>query len=209
MKRVWNTYLLACVAAAASLVLARPAVAAPIISIDPSAVTVAVGEEVSLAVKLTGAEAIQAYQVSVAFNSGILNATLVEDGTFFDTSAEPDAFTFYFNDIDNAAGILNFAGFFFNSLAGMSGDGLLATLHFTALKPGTTAITPQFSLTDEAGNVIDGLFDINFLPIEVTLVPGCVAVASPCAVPVPEPSIALLVATGLGAAARWRRRRQA
>ena len=205
MKRVWNTYFLACVAAAAMLALPRTAAAAPIISIDPSAKTVATGDSFDLAVTIADVANLSAYQVSVAFNPVILNATSVSDGTFLDTSV--DGFTFYFSSIDNTAGVLNFAGSLFNTLLGVSGSGLLATLHFTAMSPGITAVTPEFSLKDEAGNVIDGLFDVEFLPIETGFASGSVEVTGPSTVP--EPSIALLVAAGLGSAARWRRRRQA
>ena len=205
MKRVWNTYFLACVAAAVMLVLPRTAAAAPIISIDPSAKTVATGDSFSLDVNIADVERLSSYQVSVAFNPATLSATQVDDGTFLDSSL--DGFTFYFSTIDNTAGVLNFTGTLLNTLDGVSGAGLIATLHFMALSPGITAVTPQFSLENEIGDVVDGVFDVEFLPIEVALTPGSVEVTGPSTVP--EPSIALLVAAGLGSAARWRRRRQA
>jgi len=199
MKRAWKTFLVAFAVAAASLTSATSASAAPIISVAPSTTDVAQGDSFTLEVNITDAVGVTGYQFSLGFDPSILSVTNFADGDFFAASGEGPFFLG--STIDNVAGTVTFiAALLLQPEFGVSGDGVLATLEFTALNAGTSSVTPYF----DAANG-DFLADINFLPIDDTGFGGArVNVAGDTSVP--EPVSVLTLALGLGTALARRRR---
>jgi|SRR5687767_2530537 len=198
MKRAWKTFLVASAVAAASLAPATSATAAAIISIAPSTANVEVGDIFTLEVTLTDAVAVAAYQFSLSFDPAILSVSNFADGDFLAGSSEGPFFLG--STVDNAAGTVTLiAALLLTPEFGVSGNGVLATVQFTALGLGTSAVTPYFDAT-----AVDGLFDVNFQPIDTGLVPATVNVEGPTTVP--EPTSLLTLALGLGTALVRRRR---
>lgn len=132
----------------------------------------------------------------MAFDPLILAATSITEGPFLAGGGTTD---FIAGTIDNTGGTIVFtAGTLLGALAGVSGDGTLATIGFQALSTGTSVIS--------LSNVI--LLDAILTDITADTVDGSVTVR--IATAVPEPSTWVLLATGCTAllAYGWGRRRQ-
>ncbi|MFN0167837.1 MAG: cohesin domain-containing protein [Bryobacteraceae bacterium] len=167
-------------------VLALATTFAGTISIQPSATTLPLGSPLSLDVNVSGISDLYAWQFDIAFNPAVLSANNVTEGALFSSVGV----FFSPGTIDNTAGTITFIG---DSLSGpgpgISTDGTLAQIVFTAIGPGSSVI--------DLSNVI--LLDSNLNDITASAVSGSVTV-------VPEPSyLTVLGASFIVLLARLRR----
>lgn len=172
-----------------------PIEAAPILSVQPAAATVDVGQVFSLDIVVTGAVDLYAFQFDLGFNPTVIAGTSVSEGPFLATGGP----TFFIaGSIDNAGGLISFtASTLLSAVPGVIGSGILATIQFSGLAPGVSPVN-LFGVT---------LLDSTFAGIDVTNVGGTVTAVS-AAASVPEPATLALLAGGmlaLGRRMRYRR----
>jgi hypothetical protein len=174
--------------------MASPASAAPILSLQPSATTVAEGASVSLDVAISGVDDLYAFEFDLGFDPAFLSATGITEGSFLAAAGS----TFFIPGmIDNPGGTVTFtAASLLAAIPGVSGSGTLATVNFTALAPGGSPVNLfNVVLLDSTLSGITGTTSLN----------GSVTVAGVTAATVPEPATLALVGTGLLLATRRRR----
>src|SRR5262249_18865745 len=177
------------------LALARPALATPVVAIAPSSKTVTQGDSFTLDVSIAGAVDLYGFQFDVEFNPLVLTATDVTEGPFLATGGST---LFFPGDFTTTPGLISFNGGSLTGLVpGVSGGGVLAHLSFTATQAGSSAIT-----------LSNGLFvDSALVEIAAALVGGDVTINRSTQSPtVPEPATLMLVASGIAAAVRRRRK---
>ncbi len=152
---------------------------ATVISIQPSTKTVGPGQTFTLDVSITGAADLYAYQFDVGFDPSVLAANSVSEGAFLAGAGT----TFFFpGAIDNVGGTIAFnADSLTGPVSGATGGGILATLSFTSIGPGSSSV---------------GLFNVDAFDsfgegIALTTSGSNITVSG-----VPEPSSAVLFAIG-------------
>jgi hypothetical protein len=172
---------------------ARPAVASTIVSIDPVVSTVAPNGSFVLDIDIKNVSDLFGFQFDLIYNPALLMANEIVEGSFFASTG--DSF-FIPGLIDNVAGNIMFtADTLEGEVPGVSGDGTLAQVSFTALSPGTSTVNVDPS------TVI--LLDSAFNELTATTEGATVnAVAA-----VPEPTTLVLLGTGVVAVWRSRRKR--
>ena len=113
--------------------------AAPIVSISPSSSSALVGNSLSVDIAIDGISDLYAFQFDLAFDPAVLRADDVLEGAFLGGGGT----TFFISGfIDNTLGIVSFtANSLIGAVPGVTGNGPLATLAFTALGIGTSAVT--------------------------------------------------------------------
>jgi len=97
------------------------------------------GDTFDVNVNVTGASDLYAYQLDLTFDPTLLSAVSVSEGPFL-----PGGGTTFFipGTIDNVGGsVAATADALIGPIPGVSGDGTLLTFEFTALAPGTSALT--------------------------------------------------------------------
>ncbi|WP_200226404.1 cohesin domain-containing protein [Rubrivivax gelatinosus] len=181
VRRVW-----ACVFAL-GLPVAAHATAVTLTPTGPT--TVAVGETITFDLGISDAVDLFAFQFSLQFDPAIVQGLTLSEGPALGTAGT----TFFIaGAFDNLSGLLELTGSsLIGAIPGFSGSGVLASLTFSALGPGTSAI--------ELGDVL--LLDSSFTIAEATLASSAVVVAEQA---VPEPATLALVLTALAAAASTR-----
>jgi len=185
--------------------VARPAAAAPItlnvpaitLSVLPSLQTASVGDGFSLDVAIANVTDLFDYQFDLTFDKTILRADSVLDGGFLTSGGGTSVFGGPFVlTLDNTTGLVTVLDSLLGPAppaTGVTGDGVLAAIMFTALATGTSDIgLANVILEDSFGNRLDA-----------QLSGGQVNVNGPAPAPVPEPSTILLMASGLIAGC-WR-----
>jgi general secretion pathway protein D len=178
-----------------SLLLALTAAPAATLSIDPSSLTVGVGQSFDLNVDIANVSDLFAFQFDIAFNPAVLSATSVSEGSFLPGGGTT---AFVPGTIDNTAGkIAVTADALVGMVPGVSGSGVLATLQFSAIGVGTSPIS--------LSNII--LLDSGFNSIDVTSSDGSVT-ANGSAVPEPSVAGASLLGVGMLLAISVRRKRR-
>lgn len=121
-----------------ALILAAPPLFADMLSVQPNATNVNVGDTASLTVQITGATDLYGYQFDIGFDPSILAANAVSEGAFL---ASGGSTTFLPGFIDNVAGTITFIADTLNGAAtGVNGNGILVDLGFTAIGAGSSAV---------------------------------------------------------------------
>jgi hypothetical protein len=147
------------------------------ISITPSSLTVNQGESFSLAINISGVSDLYGFQFDLQFSPTLFAVNSVSQGTLLPSGGTT---LFFGGDIDNTAGtVSSIADSLTGPIAGVNGDGLLATINFTALTSGNDIIqTANAIFLDSLGNdiVIDNFntADITVTPSVVTPIPAAV-----------------------------------
>ena len=155
------------------------------LSVSPNFQSIAAGQSFTLDVRIDGISDLYAWQVDLGFDPTLIRADSVDEGPFLISLGST---TFFLaGDIDNIGGTVSFnANTIIGNDPGVTGGGVLATFHFTALSAGLSSIT----LFNET------LLDSFTQGISVDLTAGSVEVTDAQAPGVPEPST--IVFGGLG-----------
>jgi hypothetical protein len=178
------------IAGAAALTLAcAQAWAVPTLTFSTPSTPAAVGSTVNVDVRIAGISDLVGYQFGVSFNNTLLHLNGVSAGSFLNGG---DMTSFGSYDADPTDGTLDYV-FDATPGAGVSGDGVLATLSFDTLGAGISALS---FLNVE-------FLDSSLNDIAVVATPGALQIGAPAS-DVPEP--ASLALFGIGAAALLRRR---
>jgi hypothetical protein len=155
----------------------HPAIAAPVLSVQPSSKSVEGASAFSLDIAISDAADLFAFQFDLGFNQSVLSATGTAEGPFLQSGGS----TFFIGGVvDNAGGTIAGIADALAGPAGVSGSGILATVDFIPTGNGTSPIS--------LFNVM--LFDSTLNGITATIQDGRVTV-------VPEPSTFVLLAVTL------------
>jgi hypothetical protein len=185
MKRVANWTRSAAVAAIGfALATQATASAIPVVSVSTPAPTVNVGASVVVDINISGVSDLYGFQFDLGFDPSVLSAGNSSEGTLLPTGGP----TFFIpGTIDNLGGnVAATADTLIGVIPGVTGNGLLATIDFTALGVGSSGL--------ELANVI--LLDSQLNEIPDTLVNGSITVQKPVG-SVPEPATLGLLALGV------------
>lgn len=150
------------------------------ISMTPSSLTVNQGQSFSLDINISGVSDLYGFQVDLQFSPSLFAVNSVSQGTLLPSAGT----TLYFfgGDIDNTAGtVSSIADSLTGPIAGVNGDGLLATISFTALASGNSNSIIQTAnaiFLDSLGNdIVIDIFnnaDVTVMPAVVTPIPAAV-----------------------------------
>jgi len=196
-----KTLLLAVTAFAAVLLFVpRNCFADSVLSVAGPA-TVSPGDTFTVDVDITGTTDLYAFQLDLAFDPTVLEATGVSEGAFL-----PGGGTTFFlpGSIDNTGGTVSFnSDTLLSAISGVSGDGTLLVFDFTALGSGTSPLTIENEILLDSGlNIINDTTQGGSVTVQAQTGGGGGGTA------VPEPSSLLLLAVGVAAigilpARRW------
>lgn len=155
------------------------------LSIFPSFLNVTVGQSFSLDIQIDGVADLYGFQFDLGFDPTILSATSITEGAFLALGGD----TLYIDGmIDNASGtVSNTADVLNGAVPGVSGTGILATVHFDALATGISDI-----------NIFNTVFlDSSLSDIQVSNISSGRVTVSNSGIPAPEPSTLFLAGAGL------------
>lgn len=169
------------------------------IGISPSSTTVTVGMPFGIGLHIDDVVDLYAYQVTIAFDPTLLQASSPLEGSFLLAGGGT---VFFPGIIDNALGQVAFlSGSLTGVGPGVTGNGLLAQLRFIAVSAGTSTVDVLFDVLN--GDVL--------LDSQLSSITAGVSSASVTATAaVPEPASAVMVVSALlGFLARRRTPRRA
>ena len=146
--------------------------------------TVSQGSTFDIEVDISGAVDLYAYQLDLAFNPTVLQATgTINEGSFFQSGGG-----FVPGIVDNTSGTITFnADTLLGPISGLTGGGQLIVFEFAALASGSSSL--------DLANIT--LLDSNFNNIDFTSTDGSVTVTGSGPVPTPEPRSFLFLSIGI------------
>ena len=149
--------------------------------------TVAPGDTFAVDVNISGTADLYAFQLDLAFDPTLLEATSVSEGSFLGGGVPGNTF-FIPGAIDNTLGTVSLnADSLIGPPPGVTGNGTLLIVDFTALNPGTSALTIENEILLDSG--------LNILSDSTTA--GSVTIETAGIQPVPEPSSLPLLLLGI------------
>lgn len=167
--------------------------------ISAGTITVDVGDIFTIPVSIAGATDLQAFQFDLSYDSSLLSVVSFTDlGTDFENAATAGGgFLTGITGFDLSGTLSGVADSMSGASSGLTGNGVLVNIDFTAVNAGTSALTLSNVILDWQGSGFD-------------IAAGSVCVrASPedCGGgnPVPEPGTLALLAAGFAAAGLRRR----
>ena len=174
------------------------AIAAPVLSVNPSSSSVTVGNSFTLDIFITDAFDLFAWQLDLDFGPpGLANASAPTVGNFL---GSPGDQTFGVISVDNTTGHISTLFSALSGAPGVTGDGVLAHVSFLAMLQGTFTVSLSNLMLVDSN--LDDIFTSN--PLVAT-----VDITNSGGGNVPEPSSILLLALGLTSFAFLSRRCQA
>jgi energy-converting hydrogenase Eha subunit E len=165
--------------------------AAPVISVEPSYLNVFQGDvfTVNITVDPAGV-AVMGAQYELCFNNTLLNATKQTQGTFL--SQDGAGTNIFTNNINNTIGLVKYGETRMGVDYGVTNPGILATITFRALAPGTSNLDfSKVKLSDPFAQQITGVL-INNGTIEINETPKFIIsgyVEYDNGDPVPDPDV--------------------
>ncbi|MBK9169470.1 MAG: hypothetical protein IPM24_18685 [Bryobacterales bacterium] len=164
----------------ASLLVWGVPLGAATIEVSPGSANATIGSTIIVDVLIQSVADLYAHQFDLSFDPSVLSATLVSPGQFLSGGVG-----FLPGEIDNVAGTVVFTA---DTLSGpdpgVSGSGTLASIQFTGLAPGVSALV--------LSNVI--LLDSNLADIELDAVNGGSVRVGDATVPEPAQGVPMIVA---------------
>jgi len=190
--------LLSAATALAAVLLFAPknCLADSVLSVSGPA-TVSPGDTFTVDVDITGTTDLYTFGLDLAFDPTVLEATGVSEGAFL-TGGGPGTTLFIPGVIDNVGGTVAFnADTLLGAPAGITGDGTLLVFDFTALNPGTSALTIENELLlDSQGNILSDTTEGGSVTVQGQTGGGGTGGGG---TGVPEPSSLLSLALGVAA----------
>lgn len=182
MKKIFTTLLLQFLFVFVLLELS-PAHAVPIVSIQPSSTTVALGDSFTLEVSVSDVVDLFGFQFDVSYSPSLLSSIGITEGAFLSGGGA----TFFLpGTIDNLIGTISFtADTLLGPTPGVTGTGTLASIDFMSIGNGISTLT--------LSNVL--LLDSALNDIAFSMAGATVEVLPSTAVP--EPGSFLLMMSGL------------
>lgn len=116
-----------------------------VVSVVPPSQNVSVGQEVSISINISSAADLYAFQISLSYDSTILQYKNVSEGTFLNQGGNT---TLQISPQVSGGSLFGYAVSRTGQTSGASGAGALAVFRFTALKAGTSNI----SIISDASN---------------------------------------------------------
>lgn len=163
--------------------------------------TVAPGDTFTVDLDVTGTADLYAFQLDLAFDPTLLEATGVSEGSLLPAGGT----TFFIPGvIDNVGGTVSLnADSLLSAISGVSGDGTLLVFDFTALGSGTSPLTIENEILLDSGlNVLSDTTANGSITVQDQTGGGGGGTA------VPEPSSFLLLVLGVGALGIFSARRK-
>jgi general secretion pathway protein D len=141
---------------------APPTTPAQIIVTPPGTTFQVAGGPYTVPVSINNAQRLSLVTLTLTYNPGILRVRTVQDGTFMRQGGVTATFT---PRIDNTAGRVDISIARVNDQTGAQGAGLLASLLFDAVAPGSSSI----SVTGVASAPDGSAVQVVFSPVTITV----------------------------------------
>jgi general secretion pathway protein D len=142
--------------------------AAPILSIQPSPLSVGAGQSFGLDVDIADAADLYAFQFDLGFNPNVISGVSVTEGSFLPSGGTT---VFTPGTIDNIGGTITFnSDSLLGAIPGVTGNGTLATVEFSAISGGSSSVNLanvillDSTLNTIATNVASGIVNVQAIP---------------------------------------------